>query len=147
MKFLCVSCDEAMKLRELSPPERGSLTVVYSCPKCSHEIAMLTNPFETQIVGSLGVNIAKEDKAGEESDQAGGESKCPFTSMVQDAGVGPEVSSSELSWSPEAATRLGSIPEFARPLAKAGIEKFAREHGLEQIDVRVLDQARDSMGM
>ncbi len=144
MKFLCVSCDEAMKLMEVSPPERGSLTVVYSCPKCSHEIAMLTNPFETQVVGSLGVNIGKE---GEESDQAGGESKCPFTSMVQDAGVGPEVSSSELSWSPEAATRLDNIPQFARSLAKAGIEKFAREHGLAQIDVRVLDQARDSMGM
>ncbi len=147
MKFLCVSCDEAMKLMAVSPPERGSLTVVYSCPKCSHEIAMLTNPFETQIVGSLGVNIAKEDKAGEESDQVGGESKCPFTSMVQDVGVAPEVSSSDLSWSPEASTRLHNIPEFARPLAKAGIEKFARERGLEQIDVRVLDQARDSMGM
>jgi hypothetical protein len=144
MKFLCVSCDEAMKLRELSPPDRGSLTVVYSCPKCSHEIAMLTNPFETQIVGSLGVAIGNE---GAESDQGAGESKCPFTSMVQDVGVGSEVSSSELSWSSEASTRLGNIPEFARPLAKAGIEKFAREHGLAQIDVRVLDQARDSMGI
>ena len=144
MKFLCVSCDEAMKLMEVSPPERGSLTVVYSCPKCSHEIAMLTNPFETQVVGSLGVKIGKQD---EESDQAEGESKCPFTSMVQDVGVGPEVSSSELSWSPEASTRLDNIPQFARSLAKAGIEKFARENGLEQIDVRVLDQARDSMGM
>ncbi len=144
MKFLCVSCDEAMKLMELTPPDRGSLSAVYRCPNCSHEIAMLTNPFETQVVGSLGVNIGQQ---GEESGQAGGESKCPFTSMVQDLGAGPEVSSSELSWSPEASTRLDNIPEFARPLAKAGIEKFAREHGMEQIDVRVLDQARDSMGM
>ncbi len=144
MKFLCVSCDEAMKLMELTPPDRGSLTVVYRCPKCTHEIAMLTNPFETQVVGSLGVNIGKQ---GEESDPAAGESKCPFTSMVQDVGAGPEVSSSELNWSPEASARLDNIPEFARSLAKTGIEKFAREHGLEQIDVRVLDQARDSIGM
>ena len=147
MKFLCVSCDEAMKLMDVSPPERGSLSVVYRCAKCDHEIAMLTNPFETQVVGSLGVNIGKEGKEGKE----GEESKCPFTSMVQEVGVGvgagPEVSSSELAWSPEASTRLDNIPEFARPLAKAGIEKFAREHGMEQIDVRVLDQARDSMGM
>ncbi len=46
MKFLCVSCDEPMKLAEARPPERGSLTVVYRCPRCSHEIAMLTNPYE-----------------------------------------------------------------------------------------------------
>ena len=33
MKFLCVSCDEAMKLIDAKPPERGSLTIVYRCPK------------------------------------------------------------------------------------------------------------------
>ena len=140
MKFLCVSCDEAMKLMDVAPPDRGSLTVVYRCPTCAHEIAMLTNPFETQVVGSLGVNI------GAQSDSAEGESKCPFTSMVQEAGAGPEEADSELAWSPEASSRLENIPEFARPLAKAGIEKFAREQGLGLIDVRVLDQARDSIG-
>ena len=144
MKFLCVSCDEAMKLMKVTPPERGSLSVVYRCPKCTNEIAMLTNPFETQVVGSLGVQIGKQ---GGESDQAAGESKCPFTSMVQAVGADPDVSSSEFTWSPEARTRLDNIPEFARPMAKAGIEKFAREHRLDQIDVQVLDQARDSMGM
>jgi hypothetical protein len=66
--------------------------------------------------------------------------------MVQDAGAGPEDSSSELSWSPEASSRLDNIPEFARPLAKAGIEKFARERGLGQIDVQVLDEAREFIG-
>ncbi len=141
MKFLCVSCDEAMKLMEVTPPDRGSLTVVYRCPRCSHEIAMLTNPHETQVVGSLGVNI------GAESDPTEGESKCPFTAMVQEAGAGPEAASSELTWSPEASSRLDNIPEFARPLAKAGIEKFAREHGLGQIDLGVLDRARDSLEM
>jgi hypothetical protein len=141
MKFLCVSCDEAMKLMDVAPPERGSLSVVYRCPNCDHEIAMLTNPFETQIVGSLGVNI------GAESAPTDGESRCPFSSMVQDLGAETNEASSELSWSPEASLRLENMPEFARPLAKAGIEKFAREQGLAQIDVRVLDQARDFLGM
>jgi hypothetical protein len=140
MKFLCVSCDEAMKLMEVTPPDRGSLTVVYRCPKCAHEFAMLTNPFETQVVGSLGVNI------GEGSDQTEGESKCPFSSMVQDVTAVPEDSSAELTWSPEASSRLDNMPEFARPLAKAGIERFARERGLGEIDVRVLDEARDFLG-
>jgi hypothetical protein len=140
MKFLCVSCDEGMKLMEVTPPERGSLTVVYRCPKCAHEFAMLTNPFETQVVGSLGVNI------GPESGQTDGEAKCPFSSMVQEANARPESSNSDLTWSAEASSRLDKIPEFARPLAKAGIEKFAREHGLGQIDLGVLDQARDLIG-
>ncbi len=141
MKFLCVSCHEAMKLMKVTPPDRGSLTVVYRCPKCAHEFAMLTNPYETQVVGSLGVNI------GAGADQSEGESKCPFSSMVQDAGTGPDDMGFELSWSPEASSRLDNVPEFARPMARAGIEKFAREHGLGQIDVRVLDRAKDFLGM
>ena len=57
MKFLCVPCDSPMKLQTVSPPERGSLSVVYSCPECGYEIAMLTNAYETQVVQSLGVKI------------------------------------------------------------------------------------------
>jgi hypothetical protein len=128
-----------MKLVELAPPERGSLAAVYCCPKCSARFAMLTNPFETQVVGSLGVNI------GPAGEQIEGESKCPFSSMVQEAGAGTEASSADLTWSSEASSRLARIPEFARPLARAGIERFAREHGLGQVDVGVLDRARDSL--
>ena len=57
MKFLCVPCDSPMKLQTVRPPEGGSLSVVYSCPECGYEMAMLTNPFETQLVQSLGVRI------------------------------------------------------------------------------------------
>ena len=61
MKFLCVPCDSPMKLQTVGPPERGSLSVVYSCPECGYEMAMLTNPFETQLVQSLGVRIGPDD--------------------------------------------------------------------------------------
>jgi hypothetical protein len=57
MKFLCVPCDTPMKLQSVGPPERGSLSVVYSCPECGYEMAMLTNAYETQVVQSLGVRI------------------------------------------------------------------------------------------
>ncbi len=57
MKFLCVPCDSPMKLQTIGPPERGSLSVVYSCPECGYEMAMLTNAYETQVVQSLGVRI------------------------------------------------------------------------------------------
>ena len=57
MKFLCVPCDSPMKLQSVGPPERGSLSVVYACPGCGYEMAMLTNTYETQIVQSLGVRM------------------------------------------------------------------------------------------
>ena len=63
MKFLCVPCDSPMKLQSVGPPERGSLSVVYSCPECGYEMAMLTNAFETQMVQSLGVRIGPEIEA------------------------------------------------------------------------------------
>ena len=78
MKFLCVTCDEAMKLTDAKPPDRGSLTVVYRCPGCAHEIAMLTNPYETQVVGSLGVRVGPE---------ADGAAKCPFPGVMEEMGA------------------------------------------------------------
>ena len=63
MKFLCVPCDSPMKLQTVGPPEGGSLSVVFSCPECGYEIAMLTNPYETQLVQSLGVRIGPDRRS------------------------------------------------------------------------------------
>src|SRR5205085_12647297 len=57
MKFLCLDCDEPMKLHSTAGPDEGSLSVTFRCPECGFRIAMLTNPFETQMVRSLGVKI------------------------------------------------------------------------------------------
>ena len=138
MKFLCVSCDEAMKLIEVKPPDRGSLTIVYHCPKCAYEFAMLTNPYETQVVGSLGVRV------GPEGD---GAAKCPFPGVMQVMGASLDGSSAAFPWTSEATERLANIPEFVRPMAKTGIEKFAKDRGLVQIDAEVLEQAKDFFGM
>src|SRR5919202_5522370 len=78
MKFLCVPCDSPMKLQTVGPPDRGSLSVVYSCPQCGYEIAMLTNAYETQVVQSLGVRIGPEGHA--EAASPGGQ--CPFSAMI-----------------------------------------------------------------
>src|SRR5258708_33637745 len=71
MKFLCVPCDSPMKLQTVGPPERGSLSVVYACPECGYEMAMLTNPFETQLVQSLGVRIGPEASSTSSTGAAG----------------------------------------------------------------------------
>ena len=151
MKFLCVPCDEAMKLVNASPPDRGSLTVLYKCPKCDYQMAMLTNPFETQVVGSLGVKVGVDGKKTSEG------SKCPFANMVQDqtatTTVAPATVSSspnsmgEFPWTSEASSRLENIPEFARPMARTGIERFAQERGLSLVDEGVLEKAKEFFGM
>src|SRR5215510_15991231 len=57
MKFLCLDCDEPMRLHSTTGPDEGSLTVTFRCRECVFRVAMLTNPFETQMVRSLGVKV------------------------------------------------------------------------------------------
>ena len=53
----------------------------------------------------------------------------------------------KLPWTAGAEERLKNIPEFVRPMARSGIEKFAREEGYDHVDEEVLDRARDFFGM
>jgi Proto-chlorophyllide reductase 57 kD subunit len=145
MKFLCVPCDSPMKLQTVGPPERGSLSVVYACPECGYEMAMLTNPFETQLVQSLGVRIGPEAP----STSSG---KCPFPAMMpaNEGAVEGAVKAGEaipVRWTAAAEARLANIPAFVRPMARTGIERFARERGALEVDEKILDAAREFFGM
>jgi proto-chlorophyllide reductase subunit len=147
MKFLCVPCDSPMKLQSVGPPERGSLSVVYSCPECGYEMAMLTNAYETQVVQSLGVKIGP-DNDGKTLSATG--SGCPFTGMIparEETRPGHAGEPTPVRWTAAAEARLANIPEFVRPMAKTGIERFARERGALEIDEKILDEARDFFGM
>jgi hypothetical protein len=52
-----------------------------------------------------------------------------------------------IPWTVAAEARLAKIPEFVRPMARTGIERFAREKGALQVDEQILDEARDFFGM
>jgi len=150
MKFLCVPCDSPMKLQTVGPPERGSLSVVYSCPECGYEMAMLTNAYETQVVQSLGVRIGPAESAAAAS--TGG--KCPFSAMIPGSEETRPFDSAQggssepiVRWTAAAEARLANIPEFVRPMARTGIERFARDKGSMQVDEAILDEARDFFGM
>jgi hypothetical protein len=146
-----------MKLQSVGPPERGSLSVVYSCPECGYEMAMLTNAYETQVVQSLGVRIGPEAAAAgsatsgrlaEASAEAGG--RCPFPAMIPGGGqVHPNQAGGPIPvrWTAAAEARLANIPEFVRPMARTGIERFAVERGANEVDEEILDAARDFFGM
>ena len=145
MKFLCIPCDSPMKLQSVGPPERGSLSVVYSCPECGYEMAMLTNAYETQVVQSLGVRIGPDPQRA-----AGATANCPFSAMIPGNNGAAERAPDEptpVQWTAAAEARLANIPEFVRPMARTGIERFARERGVAEVDETILDAARDFFGM
>jgi Proto-chlorophyllide reductase 57 kD subunit len=160
MKFLCVPCDSPMKLQTVAPPDRGSLSVVYACPECGYEIAMLTNAYETQVVQSLGVRIGPgiDDEASgrlraDASAEAGTSGTgCPFSAMMPAAegdgtragAIGEAI---PVRWTAAAEARLANIPAFVRPMARTGIERFARERGALEVDEKMLDAAREFFGM
>jgi hypothetical protein len=153
MKFLCVPCDQPMKLGEVGPPDRGSLAVRYTCPACGYEMAMLTNPFETQMVQSLGVRIGPDAAESADGVKTEGASKCPFAGMIpglSDTAAEPATEAEDgapVPWTAQAVARLEMIPSFVRPMARTGIERFARERGYATVDEKVLDEARDFFGM
>jgi hypothetical protein len=150
MKFLCVPCDSPMKLQTVGPPERGSLSVVYSCPECGYEMAMLTNAYETQVVQSLGVRIGPSTGLGAGPEAAGtSNGKCPFPAMIPDEQVQPNQAGGPIAvrWTAAAEARLANIPEFVRPMARTGIERFAVERGAHEVDEQILDAAREFFGM
>jgi hypothetical protein len=150
MKFLCVPCDSPMKLQTIGPPEGGSLSVVYSCPECGYEIAMLTNAYETQIVQSLGVRIGPGTAESTSTTSATG---CPFAAMMpatESASTTEPAKPDEpipVRWTAVAEARLANIPAFVRPMARSGIERFARERGTLEVDEKILDAAKDFFGM
>ena len=144
MKFLCVPCDTPMKMMSVTPPDSGSMSVVYGCPECGYEMVMLTNAFETQLVSSMGIRVGPE-KAATPIAQEG--SKCPFAGMVASAESQEAPKEAGVRWTAEASARMQAVPEFVRPIAISGIEKFAKESGHDEITPAVLDEAKSRFGM
>jgi hypothetical protein len=156
-----------MKLQTVRPPERGSLSIVYSCPECGYEMAMLTNAYETQVVQSLGVRVGAASESGNKAgapgrlraegasaSRAGASAEagtgCPFAEMIPGTDEAQRRLVAEpipVRWTAAAEARLANVPEFVRPMARTGIERFARERGVLEVDEKILDAARDFFGM
>jgi DNA-directed RNA polymerase subunit RPC12/RpoP len=165
MKFLCLDCDEPMKLHSTAGPDEGSLNVTFRCPECGFRVAMLTNPFETQMVKSLGVKVGgssgpaspfqhiTSSMAGARSDVFEGDVPsatdatgrgCPFGAMLNEQAGEAE---SGVRWTPEAEARVERIPSFIRSMAKKAIERFAEAQGHAIVTEAVMDEARGALGM
>ncbi|MFQ5746649.1 MAG: PCP reductase family protein [Gemmatimonadota bacterium] len=142
MKFLCVDCDAQMEFEERESPGDGTLTAAFRCPACGHRTAMLTNPMETRLVSSLGVEIGGST-VPEEPMQLVRET---LDSGRDDAfRAGP--TGRRVAWSPEARHRLERVPSFVRGMVRRVYTDYARDRGLEEITPEVMDRARAELGL
>ena len=161
MKFLCLPCDRVMEFAERSTPGDGTLAAVFSCDGCGHEIAMLANPMETQLVSSLGVRVGGREVSAQpmellRSSVAGGRDNA-FDDAAEDAGRSasddapepsdPRSQSSAPVWSDGALQRLALVPSFVRGMVKRIYTDYARDHGIEQVTPAVMDRARTDLGL
>src|SRR5262245_11045803 len=166
MKFLCLDCDQPMKLHGTEGPDQGSLTVTFRCPECGFRVAMLTNPFETQMVRSLGVKVGGRTVPPEpfehlRSTLASARPDCFEGAGAAAATAGPgrpvaaalgdapaaALPADGIPWASEAEARLERIPSFIRPMARRSIERFAGDKGYATITEAVMDEARTVFGM
>lgn len=142
MKFLCVECDTQMTSVDHAAPEDGTLALVYRCPECSRQIAMLTNPMETQMVKGLCVDVGGRTRAAQPFEAVRSQLKS------EEGGARPDEPGAERpAWSEEAERRLARVPGFVRGMVRQLYSEWARERGLGVITVEMMDEARGELGI
>ena len=63
MKFVCLNCETYMTFQKVEKPTEASLGVFFVCGSCDAKFSMVTNPGETQMVNSLGVQLGGRTEA------------------------------------------------------------------------------------
>src|SRR5262245_48353877 len=141
MKFLCVGCDQVMEFTERQLPGDGTLIAVFRCPACEREMALLTNPMETQLVSGLGITVGGRTVPEQ-----------PLETVTSALAEGrPEAFEEEtkpqaVRWSADASDRLQNVPSFVRGMVKRIYTDYARERGIVEITPSVMDRARSDLG-
>ena len=147
MKFLCIECDRQMGFAERELPGDGTLAAVFTCPACSRSVAMLTNPMETQLVASLGVQIGGRTvpeqpfeltRSTVEGGRAGAFAEAPVSGGTGD---GRPV------WDDAARERLARVPSFVRGMVQRIYADYAVERQIAVITPDVMDTARRELGL
>lgn len=144
MKFLCVECDKQMAFEERALPGDGTLAATFKCPKCGRVVAMLTNPMETQLVASLGVQIGGRGVPAQPLETVRGMVSTGREDAFAEA---PVATAAGVSWTPAASERLARVPSFVRGMVKKIYADYAKERGIAEITPAVMDTARSELGL
>jgi hypothetical protein len=145
MKFLCIDCDTQMQFEDRAQPGDGTFAAAFACPTCGRRIALLANPMETQLVGSLGVKIGGRT-LDEQPMELARSAIAGRDDAFRDA---PEVqaTSPRPTWTFESEERLARVPGFVRGMVKKIYRDYAVEHGITEITPAVMDRARTELGL
>ena len=150
MKFLCIACDTVMDFAERQIPGDGTLAAVFECGSCDREVAMLTNPMETQLVSSMGVKIGGREVPAQPMELArtsmeGGSEDVfdPTDEPAQDQTAHPL----RVTWTSEAVGRLDNVPTFVRGMVKRIYTDWAQQNGVNEMNPQIMDRARSELGL
>jgi len=151
VKFLCVDCDRVMEYVERKLPGDGTMAVVYACPTCDRETALLTNPMETRLVSGLGIEVGGRTvppeplelvrSSLEGYDEGGGRGSERMQGEAEPLRPG------QVRWSGPASERLQSVPSFVRGMVKRIYGEYAAERGIVEITPEIMDRARTELGL
>jgi hypothetical protein len=158
VKFLCIECDNVMDFAERQLPGDGTLTAVFHCGSCGRDVAMLTNPMETQLVSSMGVKIGGREVPAQPLEMVrtsleGGREEAfdisgdiPRQQTEEEAGE-PAPRPGTVVWSLEAKHRLEKVPSFVQGMVKRIYIDWAKENGVAEMTPAVMDRARTDLGL
>ena len=153
MKFLCVASDKVMDFAERQIPGDGTLAAVFTCASCDREVAMLTNPMETQLISSMGVKIGGREVPAQPMELArtslkGGRDDAFVLSEDIPLASGESAAAPvRVVWTPEATGRLERVPSFVRGMVKRIYTDWAREKGVSEITPESMDRASTELGL
>jgi hypothetical protein len=150
VKFLCVDCDRVMEYVERGLPGDGTMAVVYACPACEREMALLTNPMETRLVSGLGIEVGGRTVPPEPLELV----RSSLAGFDQDGGGAAPATGDpdalrpgQVRWSGPARERLLSVPSFVRGMVKRIYGEYAAERGISEITPEIMDRARTELGL
>ena len=149
MKFLCLACDTVMAFAERQLPGDGTMAAVFTCADCGREVAMLTNPMETQLVSSLGIRVGGRTVPEQPMELLRGSLASGGDAFVDDASEEPDPATRTMrvTWDADASDRLARVPSFVRGMVKRIYSDYARERGIALITPDVMDRARTDLGL
>ena len=148
MKFLCLDCDEQMTFADRQQPGDGTFAAAFRCPRCGRSVALLANPMETQLVGSLGVKIGGRTLDAQPLETVRTTMRGRADAFVED-GDAPEapLPRPRPVWSGAAEERLARVPAFVRGMVKRIYADYATQRGVAEITPEVMDRARGELGL
>jgi hypothetical protein len=138
-----------MAFEERQIPGDGTLAAVFKCPGCAREMAMLTNPMETQLVSGLGIKIGGRTVPEQpmELTRSSLEGGRPDAFTEAPDAHAPAAVRTRVTWTPAALERLERVPSFVRGMVKRIYADWAQENGISEFTPETMDRARTELGL